>query len=71
MIINFSENLKKLRQVKGITQEDLCEKLNFKYKTKINKGMISRWESSKEYPSLKNIACISDFFSIKIDELIR
>ncbi|MBR3780247.1 MAG: helix-turn-helix transcriptional regulator, partial [Clostridia bacterium] len=44
MKIYFSENLKRLRTQKGLTQEKLANFIGVSYQT------ISKWENSDTYP---------------------
>lgn len=70
MDINLGDRLKELRKEKKLTQDDLCNNLNKKFNTTINKGMISKWENSKEQPRLEYIINIADYFNIDISYLL-
>lgn len=67
---DFGSTLKKLRISKKLTQSELAEKLNEKYGTKLNKGMISKWENNKEEPRMDSIRCIVNFFNVSLDEML-
>jgi transcriptional regulator with XRE-family HTH domain len=62
--MEFNEKLQELRKSKGLTQEELAEKLF------ISRTAISKWESGRDYPSLDSLKEIARFFSVTIDDLI-
>ena len=62
--MEFNEKLQELRKSKGLTQEELAEKLF------VSRTAISKWESGRGYPSIDSLKEISRFFSVTIDELI-
>ena len=62
--MEFNEKLQELRKGKGLTQEELAEKLF------VSRTAISKWESGRGYPSIDSLKELSRFFSVTIDELI-
>lgn len=68
--MNFGDILKQLRLNSNLTQEDLANKLNALYEIKLNKGMISKWESNKSEPSMKYVRVFSKFFNVTLDYLL-
>jgi transcriptional regulator with XRE-family HTH domain len=62
--MEFNEKLQELRKSKGLTQEELAEKLF------VSRAAISKWESGRGYPSIDSLKEISRFFSVTIDEMI-
>ena len=62
--MEFNERLQELRKSKGLTQEELAEKLF------VSRTAISKWESGRGYPSLDSLKEIARFFSVTIDDLI-
>ena len=56
--------LKKLRNEKGLTQEQLAEKLN------TSSRAVSRWETGRNMPDLAMLITVSDFYGVDIKELI-
>ena len=62
--MEFNEKLQELRKSKGLTQEELAEKLF------VSRTAISKWESGRGYPSIDSLKAISRFFSVTIDDLI-
>jgi len=62
--MEFSEKLQELRKQKGITQEELADKLC------VSRSAVSKWEIGRGYPSLDSLKDIAKFFSLSIDELL-
>jgi transcriptional regulator with XRE-family HTH domain len=62
--MEFNEKLQELRKSKGLTQEELAEKLY------VSRTAISKWESGRGYPNIDSLKEISMFFSVSIDELL-
>ncbi|MBQ7118052.1 MAG: helix-turn-helix transcriptional regulator [Clostridia bacterium] len=64
MTIYLGENIKRLRQEKGITQETLAEFLSVSFQS------VSRWERGESYPDITLLPSISKFFGVSVDELL-
>ncbi len=64
MNIYFSENVKRMRKEKDLTQETLAEALGVSFQT------ISKWERGESYPDLSMLSVISSFFSVSVDVLL-
>jgi len=62
--MEFNEKLQELRKSKGLTQEELAEKLY------VSRTAVSKWESGRGYPNIESLKEISKFFSVSIDELL-
>ena len=62
--MEFNEKLQELRKGKGLTQEELAERLF------VSRTAVSKWESGRGYPSIDSLKELSRFFSVTIDELI-
>lgn len=60
----LSENLKNLRKIKGITQEELAIRLNVVRQT------ISRWEKGLSVPDADTLIKLADFFEVSVSELL-
>lgn len=56
--------IKKLREEKGLTQEQLAEKVF------IGRGAISKWETGKNLPDIQSLQKLSELFSVTIEELL-
>ena len=61
----FSEKLLTLRKAKGITQEQLAEKLD------VTRQSISKWESGQSVPELEKIVALSTVFDVSTDCLLK
>lgn len=65
----FSERLKTLRKLRGMSLDKLADALNTKYDTNISKSMLSRWENGAD-PQMSYVRIIADYFNIEPDEII-
>ena len=61
----FAKNLKNLRLIKNLTQQNLAKLLNVSYKT------ISHWEAGYSEPSLSMLKKIKDVLSASYEELLE
>ena len=61
----FSEKLQLIRKSKGMTQEDLAEKLD------VSRQAVAKWESGQVYPDISNLIQISNLFNVTVDYLVR
>lgn len=64
MEINLSENIKRLRQQKGITQETLADFLGVTFQS------VSRWERGDGYPDITLLPLMASFFNVSVDDLL-
>lgn len=62
---NFPSNLKYLRNINGMTQEDLAKKMNKDYST------IGKWELGQRNPIMADILKLSDIFNIAVQDLVE
>ena len=62
--MEFHEKLQELRKRKGLTQEELAERLY------VSRTAISKWESGRGYPNIDSLKAIAKFFSVTIDQLL-
>ena len=62
--MEFKNNLKFLRQERGIGQVELAKNLG------VSKGIISLWENGLREPSLSSLVAIAKFFHVSLDELV-
>lgn len=65
LIMTFSERLKKEREKRNWSQNDLAEKIH------VSRQSVSKWETGKNYPSIEVLINLSDLFQITVDELLR
>lgn len=64
MKAEFSENLKKLREEKGISQTELAKRLA------VNKSLISCYENQERLPSLNVLSKIASYFNVSMEFLL-
>lgn len=64
MKLYISQNIKKLRQSRSLTQEELAERLGVSYQS------VSRWETGLSYPDIELIPEIAAFFEVSTDVLM-
>lgn len=65
MIMIFSEKLQLIRKNKGLTQEELAERLS------VSRQAVAKWESGQVYPDIMNLIQISNLFHVTVDYLVR
>lgn len=63
-MIYFGEKLKALRIEKGLTQQQIAEKIG------LVKGSISAYEQSAKYPSIDVLIKLCDLFGVSADYLL-
>lgn len=63
-MMEFNQKLQELRKQKGLTQEELAEKLY------VSRTAISKWESGRGYPNIDSLRAMARFFSVTLDELL-
>jgi len=62
--MTFADKLKELRKQKGISQEQLAEKIY------VSRQAITKWESGSGIPDIENLIAISSLFNESIDSLL-
>ena len=63
-MLHLSENLKKYRLLKNLTQEDVAEYLG------ITAQSVSKWERGKSYPDITFLPALANIFETSVDLLI-
>ena len=63
--MKFGDNLKRVRKMRKISQEDLADKLG------VSRQSVSKWETGENYPSMTNIMCLCTIFKCNINELVH
>lgn len=63
-MLAISEQLKKYRTERGMTQEELAEKLF------VSRQAISKWEKGEANPDLENVVKLAEIFEVSLDELV-
>lgn len=62
--MEFNEKLQELRKQKGLTQEELAERLY------VSRTAISKWESGRGFPNIESLKALSKTFCVSLDELL-
>ena len=62
--MELHEKIQTLRKARGMTQEELAEKIY------VSRTAVSKWESGRGYPSTESLKALSAVFSVSIDELL-
>lgn len=60
----FGTNLKKIRQIKGLSQQAFAELID------LNRGVISSYEEGRAEPKIETLLRIATYFGIPIDDII-
>ena len=63
MSLSLGKKISELRKEKGITQEELADKLG------VSPQAVSKWEHDLSCPDIMSLPDIADIFGITIDEL--
>ena len=59
----IGNNLKRLREVKGYSQEIVAEKIG------VSRQAVSKWENGTSKPSTENLIQLSELFEVKLETL--
>lgn len=63
--MSLGKNIQYLRKQKKITQEQMADEMS------VSRQTVSKWEADEVVPELDKIITLSDFFSCKLDDLVR
>lgn len=63
--MRFADKLVELRKNKGISQEELADKLD------VTRQSISKWESGQSIPDISRILQLSELFDVSVDYLLK
>ena len=63
--MSFAENLKQLRKVRQLSQEELAEILD------VSRQAVSKWEQGIGYPEVEKLLLLSSKLSISLDSLME
>ena len=61
----MAKNIKKYMEAKGVTNQQICEALGFKYTTFLD------WIKGVTYPRIGKIEAMADYFGIQKSDLIE
>ena len=62
--MEFNNRLYQLRKQKGLSQEELANRLN------VSRQTVSKWEVGDSTPDMEKLVAISDLFDVSLDMLI-
>lgn len=62
--MEFGNRLYELRKKKGLSQEELGEKIN------VSRQTISKYELGDAIPDMEKLVMLSDYFHVSLDELV-
>lgn len=63
--MEFHNKLYQLRKQKGLSQEELANRLN------VSRQTISKWEVGDSTPDMEKLVAISDLFEISLGKLVK
>lgn len=64
IMAEFGENLKRVREEKGITQQTLADQLY------VTRQTVSRWEGGSRYPDLMTAKKMAQYLEVSLDDLL-
>lgn len=62
--MTFGSKIRKMREERGITQDDLAAALY------VTRTAVSKWENDKGYPNVDSLRLLSKYFGVSLDELL-
>lgn len=63
--MKFGDNLRRLRKLRKLSQEDLADKMN------VSRQSVSKWETGDAYPEMNNILELCKIFHCHINDLVN
>lgn len=60
----ISENLKTLRQINHLTQEEVAEKVN------VSRQVIAKWEKGESVPDINSCLALANLYGVTLDNLV-
>ncbi len=61
---SFGTRLARYRKEKGLTQEDIADKLH------VSPQAVSKWENDSSYPDIDGLLILSEVLGVSVDELV-
>jgi transcriptional regulator with XRE-family HTH domain len=65
VILSIGENIRKLRQENGFTQEELASRIF------VTRNAVSKWETDKGIPSIDNLKQLASLFKVSLDQIVN
>lgn len=66
----LGDRFKKLRQEKGLKQEELVKDFNKKYHYNFTRAAISQYENDKRIPEIEALQAFANYFDVTVDYLL-
>ena len=63
--MTFEERLVQLRKARGMSQEELAEKVG------VSRQAVSKWETGAAEPSTSNLLALAKLYGVDAGELLR
>ena len=63
--MNMADRIQHLRKSKGISQEELADKVG------VSRQAVSKWESEQSTPDIEKVILLSDFFDVTTEYLMK
>ena len=63
-MVEFGEQLRSAREIKGLTQKALADQLY------VTRQTVSRWECGERYPDIITLKKLSQVLSVSLDDLL-
>ena len=63
--MEIGQKLREARQQRGLTQEELAERL------RLSRQTISNWENERSYPDIMSLIALSDLYGLSLDGLVK
>ncbi|AKF92619.1 helix-turn-helix transcriptional regulator [Brevibacillus laterosporus] len=63
--MSLGQQLKKFRELKSLSQEDIAQKIG------VTRQAVYKWENDKSYPDIDNLILLSELYNVTLDELIK
>ncbi len=63
--MNIADRIQYLRKSKGLSQEELAEKVG------VSRQAVSKWESEQSTPDIEKIIVMSEFFEVTTDYILK
>ena len=63
--MDFNNRLYQLRKQKGLSQEELANRLN------VSRQTVSKWEVGDSTPDMEKLIAMSDLFDVSLDMLVK
>jgi len=63
--MNIADRIQYLRKVKGISQEELADKVG------VSRQAVSKWESEQSTPDLNKVIIMSEYFEVTTDYILK